>query len=159
MRTSEITKWDPFKITSWNPFNELNDLQNRLTSLFHRTNGGNGEPEGADLGEWTPAVDISEDDNEFTIVADLPKVKKEDVRISVDDGMMTISGERKHEEEEKKKKYHRIERHCGQYTRSFRLPDGIDEDKIDAAFEDGELKVHLPKSEEAKHRAREIAVK
>ena len=158
--TMGITPWDPLSTKRWDPFKEFGEIQNRLTSLFSRTNGGGDLAtfEGSEFGEWAPAVDISEDDKEFTIVADIPQVKKKDVKISIDNGSMTISGERFHKGEEKKKKYHRIERGYGKYTRSFRLPEGIAEDKIDAKFDEGVLTVHLPKSEEAKHHGREIKV-
>lgn len=162
-KESQPSKWEPFRFASWDPMKELNELHNRINSLLRRANGGAREGAelavGSDFGEWSPAVDISEDDKEFTIVADLPEAKKEDVKVSIDNGMMTISGERKHEHEEKKKKYHRVERSYGRYSRSFTLPEGVDEDKVEAKFEDGVLTVHLPKNEKAEERGRTIAVK
>jgi HSP20 family protein len=147
------------QITNWDPFKELEDLQDRMRSLFVRS--GNGDSfltNETDFADWSPAVDISEDEKEFTITADLPDVKKEEVKVSLDDGMLTIKGERQHKEETKKKKFHRVERSYGKYVRSFRLPDEVESDKIDAAFKDGVLTVHLPKGEKSKSREKEIAI-
>jgi HSP20 family protein len=137
-------------LTRWNPFRELEDIQNRLSSLFGRTPlRGLGE-EAITVSEWTPLVDISEDDKEYLIKAELPEVKKEDVKVTVENGVLTITGERKFEKEEKGKKYHRVERAYGSFLRSFTLPEGAAADKISAEFKDGVLKVHLAKSTEAK---------
>ncbi len=130
---------------------ELNELQNQLASLFHRRAGeGDAFAEAALKADWASAVDIAEDDEEFLIAADLPELKKEDVQVAVKDGVLSISGERKHESEEtdKKKKFHRIERSFGRYVRSFRLPDNVDPEKVKAKFEDGVLRVRLPKCEQ-----------
>lgn len=136
--------------TTWSPFRELADLQNRLTSLFDRHLGGT---ELALKSDWPPAVDIAEDDVAYTITADLPDVKKEDVDVSVDNGVLTLSGEKRHESqsgEESGKKFHRIERSFGRYIRTFRLPDEVDAAQVTAVFKDGVLKVTLPKSTEPK---------
>lgn len=95
--------------------------------------------------EWTPHVDITEDDHEFLVKAELPDMKRDDVKVSIEDGTLMISGERKHEKEEKHKKYHRIECEYGSFTRSFTLPAGVSGDKVSADFKDGVLRVHLPK--------------
>lgn len=108
--------------------------------------------------EWAPSVDIVEDDKEWLVKADLPEVKKEDVRVTVEDGVLTITGERKFEKEEKDKKYHRIERSYGNFLRSFALPDAADGSKVNAEFKDGVLKVHLPKSEKTKPKTVEVKV-
>lgn len=136
--------------TTWSPFRELADLQNRLTSLFDRHLGGT---ELALKSDWTPAVDIAEDEDAYTITADLPDVKKEDVGVSVDNGILTLSGEKRHESqsgEETGKKYHRIERSFGKYVRTFRLPDEVDATQVSAAFQEGVLTITLPKSKEPK---------
>jgi HSP20 family protein len=98
---------------------------------------------------WVPEVDIIESDKEYLIKAELPEVKKEDVKVSVEKGVLTIQGERKQEKEEKGKKFHRIERSYGSFERSFTLPDDADEGKVSAEFKDGILSVHLAKSEKA----------
>jgi len=146
-------------LTKWNPFRELEEIQNRLSSLFGRTplRGGPGE-EAITVSEWTPLVDITEDDKEYLIKAELPEVKKEDVKVTVENGTLTITGERKFEKEEKGKKYHRIERAYGSFMRSFTLPEGAAGDKVSADFKDGVLKVHLPKSAEAKPKSIDVKV-
>ena len=108
--------------------------------------------------EWAPSVDIIEDEKEWLVKADLPEVKKEEVKVTVENGVLTITGERKFEKEEKDKKYHRIERSYGNFLRSFTLPDGADGSKVNAEFKDGVLKVHLPKGEKAKPKAVEVKV-
>jgi HSP20 family protein len=145
-------------LTKWNPFRELEDIQNRLSSLFGRTPmRGLGE-EAMTLSEWTPLVDIVEDDKEYLIKAELPEVKKEDVKVTVDNGVLTITGERKFEKEEKGRKYHRVERGYGSFMRSFALPEGAAGEKISAEFKDGVLKVHLAKSAEAKPKSIDVKV-
>jgi HSP20 family protein len=93
------------------------------------------------------------------IKAEIPEVKKEDVKVTVDNSILTIRGERKQEKEEKDKKYHRIERYYGSFTRSFTLPDNVDESKIEASFKDGMLNLQIPKTEEVKPKAIEVKVK
>jgi HSP20 family protein len=92
------------------------------------------------------------------IKVELPEIKKEDVKVTVENGTLTISGERKFEKEEKDKKYHRVERAYGSFVRSFALPGGTDGSKVSAEFKDGVLKVHLPKTEQAKPKAIEVKV-
>jgi len=108
-------------------------------------------------GTWAPVVDISETPDDFVITAELPGLTKEDVKISYQDGMLNIHGEKRHEKEEKKKNYHRVERTFGAFERSFRLPSRIMVDRIDAKFKDGVLTLTLPKAEEA--RPKEIPIK
>lgn len=148
------------KLAKWNPFTEFDDLQDQMRSLFSKWgNGGSLLTLGGDLVDWTPAVDVTEDDNEFVITADLPDVKKDQVKVTIDDGMLTIRGERQHESEEKKKKYHRVERSYGRYQRSFSLPQGIKREDVAAQFKDGVLTVHLPKGEGKKPDEQEIEVR
>ena len=110
------------------------------------------------LSQWSPAVDIIEDDKEFLIKAELPDIKKQDVHVTVENGVLTISGERKFEKEETKKRYHRVERSYGSFTRSFSLPEGADSSKVRAEFKDGVLQVHMLKSENAKPKQIEVKV-
>jgi HSP20 family protein len=145
-------------LAKWNPFRELEDIQNRLVSLFGRTPmRGLGE-EAMTVSEWTPLVDIAEDDKEYLVKAELPEVKKEDVKVTVENGVLTIIGERKFEKEEKGKKYHRVERAYGSFMRSFTLPEGAAGEKITAEFKDGVLQVHLAKSAEAKPKSIDVKV-
>lgn len=97
-----------------------------------------------------PAVDISESPQGLTVSAELPGLKKDEVKLTIEDGVLTLSGEKKFEEEKKGKDYHRVERRYGSFHRSFTLPTGIDADQAKARFEDGVLTVEIPKSEAAK---------
>lgn len=134
-------------------------MERRLSTWFgrplHRREGGK---EALTVAEWVPLVDIEENDKEYVIKAELPEMKKEDIKVSVEDDVLCISGERKHEKEEKGKKYHRVERSYGCFERSFTLPDDADGTKVTAEYKDGVLKVHLPKSEKAKPKAIEVKV-
>jgi len=147
-------------LTRWDPFKEMDELQNRFAKLFglSPTRPASGGKELMTIAEWSPSVDISENDKEWLVKADLPEVKNEDVKVTVEEGVLTIKGERKFEKEEKYKKYHRIERSYGTFLRSFTLPDGADGSKVAAEFKEGVLKVHLPKSEKAKPKAVEVKV-
>ena len=155
-----LTKYDPAAATHWNPFRELDDFSTRLSSLFGRwPQRRDGEREEAlTVPEWAPRVDITEDDSEFVIKAELPEVKREDVKVTVENGVLTLTGERKLEKEEKGRKYHRIERAYGSFARTFALPDDANGAKVSALFKDGILRVHLPKSEQAKPKAVEVKV-
>jgi HSP20 family protein len=145
------------KLTKWDPFREMEnvvDLYNRALSWPRR-----GSQEVMAPGDWAPRVDIAETDKEFSIKAEIPEVKKEDVKVSVDNGVLTIKGERKQEKEEKNKKFHRIERFYGSFTRSFTLPDNVDESKIEASFKDGVLNLSIPKTAETKPKAIDVKIK
>ena len=146
-------------LTRWEPFREMEDLQNRLSTFFSRApmRRGNGK-ESITLPEWTPLADITEDDREYVIKAELPELRKEDVKVTVENGVLTMSGERKFEKEEKKKKYHRVERGYGSFVRTFALPEDADADKIKAEFKHGVLEMHLPKNEKAKPKQIEVHV-
>ena len=147
-------------LTRWNPFEELDELQNRLSTFFGRApvRRQNGEQENMTVAQWAPLVDITEDDKEYLIKAELPDVKKDEVKVTLENGVLTITGERKFEKEEKGKKYHRVERAYGSFVRSFTLPDDADANKVNAEFKDGVLKVHVAKSEAAKPKQIEVKV-
>ena len=146
-------------ITRYNPFKELEEMEHRLSALFGRAPlAKNSGKEAMTVAEWAPLVDITEDDKEYLIKAEVPEVKKEDVKVSVQDDVLSISGERKSEKEETGKKYHRVERAYGSFYRSFTLPEDADGSKVAAEFKDGMLKVHLPKSEKAKPKSIEVKV-
>src|SRR5882724_5125497 len=154
-----LTRWDPFT-TRWDPFKEMEEMNRRMTSIFGLSplRRGDGQEETMTVSEWSPLVDITEDDKEYLIKAELPEVKKEDVKVAVENGVLTVSGERKSEKEEKNKKFHRIERAYGSFERSFIVPDDADADKVIAEFKEGVLRVHLPKSEKAKPKQIEVKV-
>lgn len=114
------------------------------------------DKESITLAEWSPLVDITEDDKEYRIKAELPEIKKEEIKFTVENGVLVISGERKLEKEEKGRKYHGVERAYGSFVRSFSLPDDADADKVNAEFNDGVLKVHIAKSESARPKQIEV---
>ena len=148
-------------LTTWNPFRELDEVQNRLAGFFGgsfpRSGNGNGNG-GLKMADWSPEVDITEDEKEYLVKTDLPETKKEEIKVNVEEGVLSISGERKTEKEEKDKKFHRILRSYGTFMRSFTLPDDADGAKIKAEFKEGVLKVHMPKNPIAKPQATEVKV-
>jgi len=147
-------------LAHWNQYKELEALQNGLSSLFARPQGprAQGQEEPMRVADWAPLVDICEDPTEYLIKAELPEVNKEDVKITLEDGMLTITGDRKFEKEEKGKKYHRVERAYGSFVRTFSLPDDASPGKVTAVFKDGVLRVHLVKDEKARPQQIEVSV-
>ncbi len=152
-------------LTTWNPFREMDEVQNRLSTFF----GGfptfpirysrypkNGES--LKLPDWSPLMDIIEDDHEYVFKADLPEMRKDDVKVTIENGMLSISGERRAEKEEKKRKFHRLERFFGRFERTFTVPEDADAPKIMAEFHDGVLQVHLPKRAMPKPKPIEVKV-
>lgn len=156
---SNLTRWEH----KWNPFKEMEEMQDRLSTLLHRTFGrvplhGNGEEEPLATTEWSPLVDIMEDDKEYAIKVELPEVHKEDLKVVMENGVLTISGERKFEKEVKEKKYHRIERAYGSFMRSFSVPDDANASKVNAEFKDGILWVHVAKDEKARPKTIDVKI-
>jgi HSP20 family protein len=129
-------------IMRWDPFRELEGIQTRLNRMF----GGNAEGEMTMFADWAPAVDVQETDTEYIVKADLPEVKKDDVKVQFEAGVLSIEGERKMEKEETGKKFHKVERGYGKFVRRFALPTEVDGSKVSAEFKEGVLNVHLPKS-------------
>jgi HSP20 family protein len=147
------------KMTRWDPFRELEEMSSRLNRFFNQTSPRQlGEDGGETLADWAPAIDIQETDGEYLIHADLPAVKKDDVKVSVQDGILAVEGERRQEKEEKGKKFHRVERSYGKFVRRLALPTDVDQQKVAAEFKDGVLSVHLPKSAVAKPRSIDVSV-
>ena len=147
-------------LTRWDPFKEMDDLfHRRLGSVFGLTpqRQPNGKEE-MTVAQWLPLVDITEDDQAYLIKAELPEMKKNDVKVTVENGVLTISGERKFDKEEQNKRYHRVERSYGSFTRSFAVPDDADDATVAAEFKDGLLTVRLAKSEKARPKAIEVKV-
>lgn len=138
-------------------FREIEQISDRLNRLLgERRAQTDGREESMALADWAPLVDVMETDAEFQIRAELPGVDKENVKLSVEDGVLIISGRREPEQEENGMRYHRIERAYGSFARSFAVPDTVDQQKVTAEFKNGLLTVHLPKSEKA--RPKSIAV-
>ena len=155
---SGLTRWEPFR-TQLNPWRELEEVQKRLSAIW----GGapvkaGGQKEAISVAEWSPLVDITEDEKEYLIKAELPDIKKDDVKLTVQDNVLAISGDRKYEKEEKDRKYHRVERAYGSFLRSFTLPEDAEGSKVAAEYKDGILKVHLPKSAQVKPKSIEVKV-
>src|SRR5262245_49056883 len=144
-------------IVRWNPARELLGVQNEMNRLFSNFFDRDLFETSYRHSTWEPAVDISESAEEFLISADLPGLSKDDVKISYEDGVLTIRGEKKQEKETKEKNYHRVERSYGMFERSFRLPSRIEVKAIEAKFNDGVLNLRLPKAEDAK--PKEIPIK
>jgi len=147
------------QITRWNPLQEMEDMQKRLATLWNAELGrfpGRWKETLASA-DWSPRVDIIEEDKEFVVTAELPEMKREDIQVAVEDGVLSISGERKLERDEQKKKYHRIEREYGSFLRTFSLPESTSGEKVTAEFKDGLLKVHLPKDHKAA--AKKVSIK
>jgi len=143
---------------------EMEDLHRRLSSVFdlapfrrNPANTNSGE-ENMTVPEWSPLVDIVEDDKEYLIKVEIPEVQKDNVKVTVESGTLTISGERRAEKEDKGRKYHRIERFYGSFVRSFTVPDDADDAKVSADFKDGMLRVHLAKTEKARPKQIEVNV-
>ena len=148
-------------LTHWNPFKEMDELSNQLSSLWGTSPNRikNGLGAGCSVADWSPRVDIVEDENEYLIKADLPAVDRKDVNVTVEDGVLTVSGERKSEKKEDDgKTYHRVERVYGSFTRRFTLPENVDAGQVKAKYSNGELQIHVPKAEEAKPKAIEVNV-
>jgi HSP20 family protein len=150
------------KVIPWNPLREMDEAQNRFNPFFlagFPNRMGSGEIDSLTVADWSPDVDISEDDRGYLLKADLPEMKKDDVRVTVEDGILCVSGERKSVKEDQKRKFHRIERSFGNFQRSFTLPEDADSTKVTAEFHDGVLKVHLPTTPIARSKAIEVQVK
>lgn len=129
-------------IKKWEPFGDFDDLFNRLMpatlSRWPRMETGMKI-------DWSPSADISESETEYLIRAELPSVKKEDIKVKVNNGVITLEGERKQEKEEKGEKMHRVERFYGTFSRSFALPDNADVANVKAETKDGLLTIRIPK--------------
>ena len=153
-----LVRWNPARdLAAWP--SDLFGMQREINRMFNNMFRGSEDGEDYALTSWTPAVDIAEQDNEYTVKVELPGVNKDDVKITVESNMLTVRGEKKQEKETKKENYHRVERSYGSFQRSFTLPTAIVSDKIDAAYKDGILTVRVPKAEEAKPKQIEVKVK
>ena len=138
----------------------MDEAQNRFNRFLggFPNKPGSGEIHSLTVADWSPEVDISEDDRGYLLKADLPEMKKDDVRVTVEDGVLSVSGERRGEKEDPKRKFHRVERSFGNFRRSFTLPEDADSTKVTAEFRDGVLKVHLPTTARPKSKAIEVKV-
>jgi HSP20 family protein len=158
-----LIRWNPARqLPAWHPvtdmLNEFGAMQREIDRMFDRWEGGTVDKGNTSI-TFMPVVDVVERESSFDINVELPGVKKEDVKITVHDGVLTVSGEKKYEEERKGTDYHRAERAYGSFQRSFTLPKGVSPEKIEASYTDGVLIISLPKVEEAKPKEIEVKVK
>lgn len=142
-------------LTTWRPFREMDDFFRSYNRALSPSLSG----ESSLVTDWTPSVDITENDDEFLIKAELPEVNRDDIDVNINNGVLTLSGERKSKSETKNEKEHRIERFYGSFSRSFSLPDNVREEDIRAESKDGMLYLHLPKSEAEKPKKIKVDIK
>lgn len=145
------------QIVKWNPFRELEEIQHRLNRMFADT-APRASEEPFFAAEWAPAVDIQETDTAFCVSVDLPDVKREDIKVEMHNGTLTIEGQRRQEKEEQGRKFHRIERQYGTFVRRFMMPAEVEDSKVAAEFKEGVLRITLPKAVAAVVKPIEVAV-
>jgi HSP20 family protein len=141
-------------LIAWDPFRELSTMREDMERFFDSM-AGRYPRERAEV-YWAPPVDVEETDNSVVVRAELPGMKKEDIKVTVSEDTVTITGERRHEAEEKGKTFHRLERAYGSFLRTVALPAPVESGKAAASYKNGVLELTLPKSEKVK--AREIAI-
>jgi HSP20 family protein len=140
-------------VARWDPFQDLLSIQDEMNQLFGRALG---QPAGRQGGEtattrmWAPALDISERKDAYLVTVEVPGVKPEDLEITLEDGLLTIQGERQFTADASDQQFHRVERRYGAFRRSITLPSRVQADAIEASFDNGLLQVVVPKAEEAK---------
>jgi HSP20 family protein len=146
-------------IVRWNPARDLFGLQEEMNMLLGDFLGAARRGEDAGLVHWAPRVDIVEVNGTYELTADLPGLKKDDIKIEIHDNVLTLRGEKKLEEEKKNKNYRLCERSFGEFARTFTLPENVNKDGIEAEFRDGVLTIAIPKVEKAKPKQIEVKVK
>jgi HSP20 family protein len=143
-------------VNRWDPFRDLNSLQERMNRLFEDANRGWRADEPSATTSWSPAVDIYETESEIIVQAEVPGMERKDIELSLENNVLTLKGERRFEKEGKDENYHRIERSYGSFSRAFSIPAMVDEKKIKADYKEGVLAIILPKKEKA--RAKQINI-
>jgi len=146
-------------VVQWNPFNDMLSIQEEMNKLFNTYFSRVSESPDSENLSWIPAVDIFEDGESVKVICEVPGIKKDEVKISIQENVLTISGEKKRYPEDKEGSYHKVERRCGTFQRSFSLPSSVDQEKVKATYKDGVLTINLPKTEEEKPKEVSIAVK
>jgi HSP20 family protein len=147
-----LTKYNSPEMSTWSPYNNLRDHINRLFDLSFQSRPAES------FGDWAPTLDAFEDKDKYLVSVEVPGMKKEDIDVTVHDGVLTVSGERKSEKDVKDGTVHRTERFYGKFSRSVSLPSAVKADKVAASYRDGVLMVEIPKAEEAKPRQIDIKV-
>lgn len=154
-----LVRWNPVRDLATFP-SDIVSMQKEINQMFDRFFRGGTLDEGDIMPTtWLPAVDLVEKDNEFVAKVELPGVNKDDVKITLQENILTIRGEKKEEKETKESSYHRLERSYGSFQRSFTLPTTVKADKVEAQYKDGILTINLPKAEEAKRKQIEVKVR
>ena len=151
----KLTRWQRPELSVWPGFDRLTTLRDELDRLFETPLTGLVRASSL-LGGWTPALDLHEDKEQIVVKAELPGMKKENIEVSVHDGALSISGDRKSEENFQNAEVYRTERFFGRFQRTIALPAPVAQDKVKAEYKDGVLTITLPKTEEAK--PKQIAV-
>lgn len=153
-----LIRWNPARELSWP--SDLSSMQREINRMFDNLFRGEMIDDGSfGLSMWTPAVDITEQDNEYVVKVELPGVSKDDVKITIESNILTVRGEKKQEKNTKQGNYHRLERSYGSFQRSFTLPSTVKSEGIDAVYKDGILTITVPKAEEAKPKQIDVKVK
>ena len=145
----------------WDPFRDLLTIQDEMNTLFNRAYGeqrGQGEGTGPQARAWAPALDISEEKDAYLVSVELPGIKPDQIEITLEDGLLTLAGEREFHAESGEQQFHRVERRYGSFRRAITLPNQVQADAIEAHFEDGVLNVRVPKAEEAKPKRIQVQV-
>jgi HSP20 family protein len=145
------------RVIHWEPFRDIDDIFDRF--LADRLRRQPRQATQAQPGyDWAPVADVTESESEYLIKADIPEVRKEDVSITVQDGVLTLAGERKQEKREDTEKVHRVERNYGTFARRFALPENADEQSIRAESRDGVILIHIPKQKVVQPQPRQITI-
>lgn len=154
-----LIRWNPARDLQTFPSDVMNMQReiNRMFDSFFR--GGLADDDAFVASDWIPAVDIAEHENEYLVKLELPGVNKDDVKITMQNNILSVRGEKKKEKDSKGSDYHRVERSYGAFQRTFTLPSTVKADKIDASYSDGILTIVLPKAEEARTKQIEVKVK
>lgn len=145
-------------LTTWGPLGDMTRIGRSLLGFFPTAYPAGSWIESGAEGDWVPDVEVIEDDKEFTLTADLPDVPRDNIHVSLQNGAITVYGEREPREKDPDLIYHRTERAYGKFNRMFRLPENVTTDKVNAEFRDGALCVHLPKTESTRSIGREIPI-
>jgi HSP20 family protein len=144
-------------VVRWDPFRDLNVLQDRMNRLFEDAGRNWHGDEPSATTSWSPAVDIFETEAEIVVKAELPGMDRKDITLNLEKNVLTLKGERRFQKETKEDNYHRIERSYGGFSRSFSIPATVDDERINAEYKDGVLKIVLPKKEQVKPKQIRIA--
>jgi HSP20 family protein len=160
LKTKPIKGGVKMTLVRWRPSRDMMNIHDDMYRVFDRlfSKDSWSDEKSVSRAGWYPIVDISENNDEYVLNAELPGLKKDEIQISFTDGILRLEGERKKDKEEKGTDYHRVERSFGKFCRTFRLPNTVKTDKISADFKDGILNIRLPKVEEVKPKEIEVKI-